>query len=540
MSEEARKLGKYELQSRLAQGGMGEVWKGFDSQLKRIVAIKLLRTDLQHDSEFTMRFEREAQLIAALRHPNIIQIHDFDITMEGERTAAYMVMDYVKGNTLADYIRSTSRKGNFPGAEDITYLFAITSLALDYAHGKGMIHRDIKPANILLDQRMPSMRSMGEPILTDFGIARLQGVASGTMLGSLLGTPLYISPEQAQGQHGDKRSDLYSLGIILYEMATGVTPFRGETTMAILMQQVHEIPTPPALINPNIPAALSNVILKSIAKLPEDRYQSASEMSIALAEALHAPLPERFIQTLRANTRTPLSTTPAPSNTDWTRQSSMPLQPLAEGRQSRPPTLTPQQSKQAIMQNTPIQEIKTNFPPLSQTFTPPQQVQKTKGPWLSKRLSFILLPLVFLLISAGVTTFLLQQNKAQTPPQKVGTLQISAGSNQVSINIDSLNPPGAGHTYYAWIEGNGESISPPHWSLVVKNNAVHTVLQVSQLNDLLANHPLFLITDETIENPIVPYTNPQNRLYYAQLNTTTSSFVIQSCPSSDSSNVCMG
>src|SRR5450631_2977204 len=115
MTDGIRKLGKYEMQSRLAQGGMGEVWKAFDSQLKRVVAIKLLRADLQHDPEFTLRFEREAQLIAALRHPNIVQIHDFDITTEDDKTVAYMVMDYVKGQTLADYIRSTSRKGNFPG-----------------------------------------------------------------------------------------------------------------------------------------------------------------------------------------------------------------------------------------------------------------------------------------------------------------------------------------------------------------------------------------------------------------------------------------
>ncbi len=168
-----------------------------------------------------------------------------------------MVMDYVKGQTLSDYIGSTSRKGTIPSWSDIVYLFAVTSRALDYAHQKGMVHRDIKPANILLDQRLPTARTMGEPILTDFGVARMQGMQTGTVRGSVIGTPAYIAPEQALGQHGDRRCDLYSLGIILYEITTGVTPFRADTAIAIIMQHIHEIPTPPILINPHIPPAVS-------------------------------------------------------------------------------------------------------------------------------------------------------------------------------------------------------------------------------------------------------------------------------------------
>src|SRR5437764_7319777 len=152
-----------------------------------------------------------------------------------------------------------------------------------------MIHRDIKPANIILDQRLPRRNAIGSPILTDFGIAKLQGAAADTT--TVLGTPLYVSPEQAQGLAGDRRSDLYSLGIILYEMTTGVTPFRGDSVMAILIQHFQELPTPPALINPHIPSALSEVILKSIAKDPDARFPSASAMTIALAQALNVPIP---------------------------------------------------------------------------------------------------------------------------------------------------------------------------------------------------------------------------------------------------------
>ena len=293
MSTEPRRLEKYELRSRLAQGGMGEVWKAFDTQLERYVAVKLLRADLQSDPDFVTRFEREAVLVAALRHPNIVQIHDFQIspTSETEHPLAYMVMDFVEGQTLADYIRSTSRKGQFPSASDLLYIFTATSLAIDYAHQKGMVHRDIKPANILLDQRIRGARPMGEPILTDFGIARLQGVSSGTVMGSLMGTPLYISPEQAKGQQGDNRSDLYSLGVILYEMTTGITPFRGETTIAILMQHLHDQPTQPDLINPRVSPTLSNIIMKSLSKQPDDRFQSVGEMTLALARAYNLPVP---------------------------------------------------------------------------------------------------------------------------------------------------------------------------------------------------------------------------------------------------------
>ncbi|HEV7237225.1 MAG TPA: serine/threonine-protein kinase, partial [Ktedonobacteraceae bacterium] len=216
MSTEPRHLGKYELRERLARGGQGEVWKAFDTQLRRYVAIKQLHANAQSDPDFTSRFEREARFIASLHHPNIVQIHDFQLvhTPDPDTATAYMVMDYIEGSTLADYIRNTSRKGQFPTAADIVYIFTAVSLAIDYAHEKGMIHRDIKPANIILDQRLPKRNAIGTPILTDFGIAKLQGASADTT--KVLGTPLYVSPEQAQGLAGDKRSDLYSLGIILY------------------------------------------------------------------------------------------------------------------------------------------------------------------------------------------------------------------------------------------------------------------------------------------------------------------------------------
>src|SRR2546422_804211 len=152
MNTHPKQLGKYELQERLGQGGTAEVWKAFDPQLQRYVAIKILHANLHSNSDFMIRFVREAQVIASLRHPNIVPIHDFQIT-HNESPVAYMVMDYIEGRTLADYISNTSHLGKFPSATQMVQLFASISLAVDYAHQHGMLHRDIKPSNILLDKR---------------------------------------------------------------------------------------------------------------------------------------------------------------------------------------------------------------------------------------------------------------------------------------------------------------------------------------------------------------------------------------------------
>jgi serine/threonine protein kinase len=296
-----QRLGKYELREKLGYGGVAEVWKAFDAELERYVAIKLLHADLQTDPEFITRFSREARFVAALHHPNIVQIYDFQTTQAPEvnAPAAYMVMDYVEGETLAQYIYKTSRAGQFPPPTDIVHLFASISKAIDYAHEEGMIHRDIKPANILLDKRYTGPNSIGEPVLTDFGIAKIIGASSGTMSGMWLGTPLYVSPEQAQGYPGTKRSDIYSLGIMLYEICTGVCPFRSESAAGILMQQINSIPTPPTLFNPAIPPPLTAAMLRAIAKDPAERFSSAAALTVSIAEAFNLPVPEGLFLSVR-------------------------------------------------------------------------------------------------------------------------------------------------------------------------------------------------------------------------------------------------
>src|SRR5437764_8455120 len=314
MTTDPRHLGKYELRERLGRGGMAEVWKAFDIQLERYVAIKLLHADLQNDPNFMQRFIREARVVASLHHPNIVQVHDFQtalpetsrgtlsggladqpggladqpggLVMINHAPTAYMVMDYVQGQTLNEYMSNTSRVGNFPPASEILHLFACISSAIDYAHQRGMIHRDIKPANILLDQRSPSRYHVGNPILSDFGIVKLLGVSTNTLTGWWLGTPLYISPEQAQGHAGSEQSDIYSLGVILYEICTGVRPFQGDSPVSIIMQHISSLPTPPELINPRISPALTQVILRSLSKDPEERFPSATSMVEAMIQAL--------------------------------------------------------------------------------------------------------------------------------------------------------------------------------------------------------------------------------------------------------------
>jgi serine/threonine protein kinase len=277
---------------------MAEVWKALDTQLQRHVAIKLLHTNLQNDTNFVSRFQREAQVIASLHHPNIVQIHDFQVeqTSSDENSVFYMVMAYIEGQTLADYIASTSAQGKIPSPIEVVNLFTSISLAVDYAHQKGMIHRDIKPANILLDQRNRARNPMGEPVLTDFGLAKLLGGTAVTLTGTQMGTPLYTSPEQARGYPGNERSDLYSLGVILYEMVTGTVPFRADTPTAVLAQHLFATPPAPVLLNPNIPPALTMVIMTALAKDPNARFSRATLMTAALADALNVPLPESLSQ----------------------------------------------------------------------------------------------------------------------------------------------------------------------------------------------------------------------------------------------------
>src|SRR2546421_3753912 len=282
-----------ELQERLGRGGMAEVWKAFDPQSQHFVAVKIFHDDLLNDPDFMASYQnlprvREAQLIVSLRHPNIVRMHGFHITppSESESSLAYIVVDYIEGPTLAEYLHDTSYRQEFPFHSEMEDLFASIASAIDYAHQQGVIHGDLKLTNILLDTHNTSRHPMGEPMVTDFGISRLLETSTGALGRKELDMPFYISPEQAQGQPANERSDIYSLGVMLYEICTGTRPFQGGSPASIREQHISTMPTPPTGMNPNISPALSAVIMRSLAKGPAERFPEAASMVTALAEAI--------------------------------------------------------------------------------------------------------------------------------------------------------------------------------------------------------------------------------------------------------------
>jgi serine/threonine-protein kinase len=271
--------GRYKIETLLGQGGMSSVYKATDPNLRRTVAIKLIHPHLSSDPEFVRRFEHEAAAVAQLRHQNIIQVFDFN--HDGD--VYYMVLEYLPGETLQEQLRRLSAANKTMPAQEAINVMAVTCDAVAYAHNQGMIHRDLKPANLMMNPN-------GQPILMDFGVAKMLGTAQHTATGAIIGTAKYMSPEQARGDRPDERTDIYSLGVILYEMVAGVTPFEGDSTVAILMKHVTEQVPDIRAIKSDLSPQLAEVIEKALAKNRKDRYQSAAEMAAALrAVDLSAP-----------------------------------------------------------------------------------------------------------------------------------------------------------------------------------------------------------------------------------------------------------
>jgi serine/threonine-protein kinase len=254
---------RYEIQRELAQGGMAEVYLAHDRLLDRAVALKALFPEYAREPSFVERFRREAQAAANLNNANIVGIYDW-----GQEAGTYfIVMEYVEGRSLRDLIRSESPLDPNQASE----IAAEIGSALAFAHRAGVVHRDVKPGNVLLTRA-------GNVKVTDFGIARA-GTSDGlTQTGSVMGTATYFSPEQAQGLAVDGRSDVYSLGVVLYEMVTGVVPFTGDSPVAVAYKHVREEPMPPSQRNPDVPTDLEQIILTALAKDPDHRYQTADDM----------------------------------------------------------------------------------------------------------------------------------------------------------------------------------------------------------------------------------------------------------------------
>ncbi|WP_043560119.1 Stk1 family PASTA domain-containing Ser/Thr kinase [Actinomyces israelii] len=307
--------GRYEIRDLIGRGGMAEVHLGYDKRLSRIIAIKLLRSDIAGDPTFQARFRREAQSAAALNHPTIVAVYDSgeeEITAPNgaTRSVPYIVMEYVEGHTVRELLGDGDAVP-IPEAVEIT-----TGVldALEYSHRAGIVHRDIKPGNIMLT-------STGAVKVMDFGIARAMEDSSATVTQThaVVGTAQYLSPEQARGEVVDARSDLYSTGCLLYELLTGQPPFTGDSAVAIAYQHVREIPKPPSALAADVPESLDRVVLKALAKARDDRYQDAAHMrnellAAARGMAVSAPATDTWQApaALSSPSTTALSPAPAP------------------------------------------------------------------------------------------------------------------------------------------------------------------------------------------------------------------------------------
>jgi serine/threonine-protein kinase len=267
------KLGRYEIQSEIGRGAMGVVYKATDPVLDRTVAIKTinLSVDQSERAEYEARFYQEAKAAGGLSHPNIVTV--YDVGDSGD--VAYMAMEFLDGSELHDL----TGEGRRLAVEKAVEIAAQVSDGLGYAHERGVVHRDIKPANIMILHN-------GSAKITDFGIARMRHSEVKTQTGMLLGSPRYMSPEVVVGKRADGRSDIFSLGIILYEMLTGAAPFLGESMSALMFQTINFVPPAPSAVDPAVPPMLDFIVAKMLAKKLDERYQDARELAGDLRECL--------------------------------------------------------------------------------------------------------------------------------------------------------------------------------------------------------------------------------------------------------------
>jgi serine/threonine protein kinase len=293
-------LGRYKIISEIGQGAMGVVYKAVDPIIDRTVAIKTINLNLsrQELEEYEARFQQEIKAAGRLNHPNIVTIYDVGKT----DAVAYMAMEFLEGNELKDMIAS----GHIPAAESVVDIISQVADGLWFAHQQDIVHRDVKPSNIMV------MKG-GIAKITDFGIARLPNSAVKTMTGLILGSPRYMSPEQVIGKTIDARSDIFSLGVVLYEALTGVAPFDGDNVNAIMYSTVNTTPPPPSAHNRAVPAMLDLIVAKAMAKLLEDRYQTIKELADDLREVRRQIDSTRPAAALKASSAPPPPrTTPIP------------------------------------------------------------------------------------------------------------------------------------------------------------------------------------------------------------------------------------
>ena len=268
---------RYQVKELLGQGGMSSVYRAYDPQLRRDVAIKIIHPHLSDDPKFVRRFEEEAAAVARLRHPNIRQVFDSG----HDADTFYMVLEFLPGETLKERLNSYAQDHQLMPLNEVITITQQICEAVAYAHRHGVIHRDIKPSNVIISEQ-------GEAVLTDFGIAKMVGIEEFTATGAVIGTAAYISPEQIQGEGVDHRTDIYAIGVMLFEMVSGTPPFEADAVLPLMMKHINE-PIPDLRQRvPNLPTKMIAIIEKALAKDPSKRYQTADEIAIDLG-SLSAP-----------------------------------------------------------------------------------------------------------------------------------------------------------------------------------------------------------------------------------------------------------
>jgi len=422
-----KRLGKVQIESLVGRGGAAEVYLGTHTTLGRKVAVKILRNLNEENSDALARFEREARAVAKLRHPNIVQVHDFD-TIDNN---PYLVMEYIEGPSLSKYLNTLHQnRARLPLSQAVHLIRAVAS-ALQYAHNNRVIHRDVKPGNILLTS--PSKHiEVGkplpedfEPVLTDFGLVRFMDGHRQTTTGHIAGTPAYMSPEQARGEATDGRADIYSLGIVLYEILAGDVPFDGESTVSILLKQVKE-PPPPI---PGLSSLLQNVLDRALAKDVRNRFQIPMEFADALSMPVNMKSEAATIQFTEAQPiQPPLKMQqpvkvepPAKRSTSWLRISALAVIAVVLGSFLLIKDF-PSFASKNITPTTPAPSATDILLPLTSTSTPTA------------------------IVPTGPIGFLRFQNG-------------SAIADQVSLTTEAMPPPPLGSQYEIWLTGAGEHLS---------------------------------------------------------------------------------
>jgi serine/threonine protein kinase len=403
MADALTKAGRYEVVSELGRGSMGVVYEGFDPVIGRRVAIKTMLTEgltSQEFREFKSRFQREAQAAGALSHPNIVNVFDY-----GEDSGIlYLVMEYLEGKSLEKLVEE---QGMLP-IETIIPMYDQVCSALDHAHQHSIVHRDIKPANIMILDN-------GLVKVTDFGIAKMMSMGM-TQAGQVLGTPNYMSPEQVKGRQVDGRSDIFSLGIILYDLVTGEMPFAGQNITTVIYKIINENPIPPRELDATIHPGLSYVICKALAKSPDERYQTCRELADDLKNFKYLAGPASPSATIMAKG-------PLLPSTDLERAAAPPVEI------SRPPA-----APDEAVQTTPVEQ-----PSPGQVMPPPTSYQKPHTP-----------PIVWILLTLGAVVFLgilwgggyyLYKEKSRVATPQVGQLHVESNIPGAKISVDGQSGP---------------------------------------------------------------------------------------------------